>query len=1076
MTMAEKQVRESELKAANAVSKAKQLFRPSQKAKSTAAAARQVDRDELAAKESAEHMDSKGRKKKVQQSDVPRETDVVHSPAAEQPPVTVATSDISLFTEQFSQATVPLSAELNATEWVVAQLELPSLPANTAGSSTASAGAAASAPAATGSILGGLSGIFAGAAAVGLVAGGGGGKSSAGSNAPVTIATPSTAAPVPTVAASDVIAVFSDKYTNVPVNNWNPNWGQTSTLSDAKAIGGDHIKRVLNLNYQGVQIATLDTNGVATSGVLDVSGKTSVHLDFWLEKSGNFTFKLVSKNGSANAQEAGVLLNGQAGWNSVDIGLDQFTGVDASKIVQMVFESGSVTELHFDNLYFSSTASNYSTGIGGRLVNGYIQNAVVFQDNNGDGILNNDMDRVDEAGEEPYALTGAYGEFNLVGASAKGGSLITVSSSNTIDTSTNEVVTNVFKAPANASVISPLSTLVEAGTKSGLTEAQVKVALGISESTSLLNFDPVQKALYGNADDLAAALVFKTASVMVSNLMDVGSSLIQGAKGADSTDFSSSVVNSLVSKIKTNNNSPLDLADPTTVKSVLSQAVTSSSVSSSTALNAVLEKTASKLVDSNSLLIAQATSSDPVAALEAIAKIEKSVQSTVAASVKDAVKDPSKVQALQDLIVADEADKAEVPKVLKFETLDFEAGSSIKADDFEGASVSPVVQDDGNTVMQFVKHAGKLDANAGVTLSTVTTKQLPTLAPLDFTDTKKLGMWVHSVQAGTKVRLEIGDSASGGYPKDGNWVAAEASTSKAGWEYLTFDFAHPSKRWIANDGKGYEGTTALKDGVTYDMLNVFFDLGSTKLTDQTYYFDGLGYAKSSPGTPPQSIDYQTVPAIPEGYTLAFAEEFGGDIGASSSADKVAPDASHWKLETGAGGWGNGEAQTYTNSLDNAFVQNGSLHIVANKTGDAITSARLKSVPTWEPYGYMEVRAKLPDSQGAWPAIWLLGKDTWPDTGEIDVMEWTKQYFNSSEVQAALHFRGTDNPADNKSAWTYGDTQVKKSTTLSSPITDFHTYQLWWTQDYIRIGVDSNNDNAYFEYRKPANATSANWPY
>jgi len=104
---------------------------------------------------------------------------------------------------------------------------------------------------------------------------------------------------------------------------------------------------------------------------------------------------------------------------------------------------------------------------------------------------------------------------------------------------------------------------------------------------------------------------------------------------------------------------------------------------------------------------------------------------------------------------------------------------------------------------------------------------------------------------------------------------------------------------------------------------------------------------------------------------------------------------------------------------------------------------------------MEVRAKLPDSQGAWPAIWLLGKGTWPDTGEIDVMEWTKQYFNSSEVQAALHFRGTNNSESDKSDWTFGDTQIKESTTLSSPITEFHTYQLWWTQDYIRIGVDGN---------------------
>ena len=1076
--MANKQVRESELTAANAAPQGELQLQTTLQTTSIAAGQdRVIQRAALTAQLKGTPTDAIPRKKKKQTLDDSHDADVVHSSGPEHVVDSTPMPEMPSGADTGSWTALSSSVQPVASEWVVAQLELPSLPASTSAASAASAGAAASAPAAAGSVLGSLSSVFGGAAAAGLAAGGLGGKSSAGTTAPVVVATPSTAAPVPTVAASDVISVFSDKYTNVPVSDWSPVWeNQTSTLSDAKAIGGDRLKRVLNLNFQGIQIASFDaTTGVPTSGVLDVSSKTSLHIDYWLENSGNFTLKLISKDGSAVAQEAGVLLNGQAGWNSVDIGLDEFSGVDATKIVQMAFIGGSVTELHFDNVYFSSTASNYSTGIAGRLVNGYIKNAVVFQDNNGDGLLNNDKDGVDEAGEEPYALTGADGKFNLVGASAKGGSLITVSSSDTIDTSTNEVVTNVFKAPANASVISPLSTLVEAGTKSGLTEEQVKSAFGITAADSLLSFDPVQKALSGNAQDIATALVFKTASVMVSNLMDVGSSLVQGAKGNDSTDFSSSVVNSLVSTIKASSTA-LDLSRASTVTSVLRQAITSSAISDTAALDTVLEKTASKLVDSNTLLKAQANASDPVAALEAIAKIEKSVQSTIADSVKEAVKDPTKMAALEALNVSAEVAKAVVPKVLKFDTLGFEATQDIKADAFEGALTSVIVQDDGNAVMKFVKHAGKSDINAGVTLSTGKSQQLSTINPLDFTDTKKLGMWVHSAQAGTKVRLEIGDSATGGYPKDSNWVAVEASTTKAGWDYVTFDFANPSKRWIANDGKGYEGTTALKDGVTYDMLNVFFDLGSTKLADQTYFFDELGYAKSSPGTSPKSIDYESVPAIPAGYTLAFSEEFGGDLGSNASATKSAPDAKHWKLETGAGGWGNGESQTYTDSLDNAFVQNGALHIVANKTGDTITSARLKSIPTWEPYGYMEVRAKLPDSQGAWPAIWLLGKGTWPDTGEIDVMEWTKQYFNSSEVQAALHFRGTNNSESDKSDWTFGDTQIKESTTLSSPITEFHTYQLWWTQDYIRIGVDSNNDNAYFEYRKPANATPANWPY
>lgn len=38
-------------------------------------------------------------------------------------------------------------------------------------------------------------------------------------------------------------------------------------------------------------------------------------------------------------------------------------------------------------------------------------------------------------------------------------------------------------------------------------------------------------------------------------------------------------------------------------------------------------------------------------------------------------------------------------------------------------------------------------------------------------------------------------------------------------------------------------------------------------------------------------------------------------------------------------------------------------------------------------GRLEIRAKLREARGAWPAIWLLPKNgTWPEAGEIDIME------------------------------------------------------------------------------------------
>ena len=39
------------------------------------------------------------------------------------------------------------------------------------------------------------------------------------------------------------------------------------------------------------------------------------------------------------------------------------------------------------------------------------------------------------------------------------------------------------------------------------------------------------------------------------------------------------------------------------------------------------------------------------------------------------------------------------------------------------------------------------------------------------------------------------------------------------------------------------------------------------------------------------------------------------------------------------------------------------------------------------YGRASARMKLPLGVGLWPAFWSLGNDDWPDTGEIDIMEY-----------------------------------------------------------------------------------------
>ena len=119
-----------------------------------------------------------------------------------------------------------------------------------------------------------------------------------------------------------------------------------------------------------------------------------------------------------------------------------------------------------------SVAGATSSALGGRLVNGYISGARVYQDQDGDGVY--------DVGE-PSVITGTDGSYELTIVDG-GGSLIAEPLSDTVDQSTGASVTSQFSAPSGATVISPISTLVDAG----LSASQVKAALGIDSSIDVL--------------------------------------------------------------------------------------------------------------------------------------------------------------------------------------------------------------------------------------------------------------------------------------------------------------------------------------------------------------------------------------------------------------------------------------------------------------------------------------------------------------------------------------------------------------------------------------------------------------
>lgn len=162
----------------------------------------------------------------------------------------------------------------------------------------------------------------------------------------------------------------------------------------------------------------------------------------------------------------------------------------------------------------------------------------------------------------------------------------------------------------------------------------------------------------------------------------------------------------------------------------------------------------------------------------------------------------------------------------------------------------------------------------------------------------------------------------------------------------------------------------------------------------------------------------------------------------------APDPSKWGYDIGAGGWGNGEAQYYTNRPENAVVQGGVLKITAikeNFSGSAYTSARLLTKGKFSfKYGKVEARAKLPAGVGTWPAIWMLGNNIstvgWPDCGEIDIMEHKGSELN--KIYGTLHYPGHSGGNAN------GSTKI-----ISNATTEFHKYSMEWSAAFIKIYVD-----------------------
>jgi beta-glucanase (GH16 family) len=204
------------------------------------------------------------------------------------------------------------------------------------------------------------------------------------------------------------------------------------------------------------------------------------------------------------------------------------------------------------------------------------------------------------------------------------------------------------------------------------------------------------------------------------------------------------------------------------------------------------------------------------------------------------------------------------------------------------------------------------------------------------------------------------------------------------------------------------------------------------------------------------------------WTLTWSDEFNGPDGTS-------PDPAKWKFDTGGGGWGNKELESYTARPENVVERGGNLvlsEVKEDYTGaDGIarpyTSGRIETKGLFaQAYGRIEARMKLPVGKGIWPAFWMLGdadpQVNWPAMGEIDIME---AIGDPHTIYSTLHGPGYS-----------GSNGISKKFPLPNGTAidnGFHVYAVEWAPNDLKFYFDGD----LIAERTPADLPrGATWVY
>lgn len=196
--------------------------------------------------------------------------------------------------------------------------------------------------------------------------------------------------------------------------------------------------------------------------------------------------------------------------------------------------------------------------------------------------------------------------------------------------------------------------------------------------------------------------------------------------------------------------------------------------------------------------------------------------------------------------------------------------------------------------------------------------------------------------------------------------------------------------------------------------------------------------------------------VNKGYSLVWSDEF-------NYTGK--PDSTKWGYEYGL--IRNMEKHYYVDDIKNARVEKGVLVLETHKekikneafvskdaknwkerweyAGYSAPSLTTKDKAEWT-YGRIEIRAKLSEGVGLWPAFWMLGANWkeagWPLCGEIDIMEHVgfepDSIFGTIHTKAYNHMKGTEK---------------SKKIFIENPYDAYHTFAVEWTPEKMDFILD-----------------------